>query len=159
MVPCWRGPATQGGRQACWLERWIHRSTALGICEVQASSVMGTSSLWNFTWGMGEGNGGCQHLCSPTELCPSGVQQLSLPASSRPPYSLRAELLTFHIPDVKSRWLSELMESGPPDFASQTLGALPCMMGCPSTTCIPPTSPCSMHRLSAFPTLFSGPLV
>ena len=32
---------------------WIHRSTVLGICVVQASSVMGTGSLWNFGWEMG----------------------------------------------------------------------------------------------------------
>ena len=32
-------------------EGWIHRSTALGVCMVQASSVMGTGSLWDFGWG------------------------------------------------------------------------------------------------------------
>ena len=46
-------------------EGWIHRSTVLGVCVVQASSVTGTSSLWNFSCGMGEGYGACQHLCSP----------------------------------------------------------------------------------------------
>ena len=88
--------------------------------------VIGTGFLWNFICRMGEGNGACQHLCSPAEFCPSGAQQLSLPASFRPPCSLRAELLTFSIPDVKSRWLSELTQSGPSAFASQTLGVLPC---------------------------------
>ena len=33
-----------------------------------ASSVTGTGSLWNFGWGMEEGNGTCQHICSPAEL-------------------------------------------------------------------------------------------
>ena len=94
---------------------------------VQASSVMGTCSLWNFGWGMGERNGTCQHLCSPAELCPSVAKQFSLPASSHPPGSPRAELLTFNIPDVKSRWLSELTESGPSAFSrgSALPGRLP----------------------------------
>ena len=40
------GPLREGpcstGREADPSERWIHRSTALGVCVVQASSVMGT---------------------------------------------------------------------------------------------------------------------
>ena len=39
VVPCGRGPAAPGGRQADPSEGWIHRSTALSICEVPASSV------------------------------------------------------------------------------------------------------------------------
>ena len=43
------GPLREGlcssGREADPLEGWIHRSTALGICMVQASSVRGTVSL------------------------------------------------------------------------------------------------------------------
>ena len=37
---------------------------SLGVCVVQASSVMGTGSLWDFGWGMGKGDGASQHLCS-----------------------------------------------------------------------------------------------
>ena len=59
------------------------------------------------------------------------------PASSRPPCSPGVELLSFNIPDVKSLWLSELTESGPSAFASQTSGALPCRAGCPSTALAP----------------------
>ena len=99
--PLWEGPYSNW-REAGPSKGWIHRSTGSGVCEVQASSVIGTGSLWNFGWGMGEGNGACQCLCSPTELCPAGAQQLSLLASSHPPCSLRAELLTFNILDVKS---------------------------------------------------------
>ena len=47
----------------------------------------GTGSLWNFSWGMGEGDGSCQHLCSPTKLsCLPGINSspsqgpLALPA-------------------------------------------------------------------------------
>ena len=47
------------------------------------------------------------------------TQQLSLPLSSSPP-ALRAELLIYNLPDVKSRWLSELTQSGPSAFSSQT---------------------------------------
>ena len=89
------------GKEADPSEGWIHRSTALGVCAVQASLVTGIGSLWDFGWGVGEGDGACQCLCSPTELCPAGAQQLSLQVSSRPPLSPRAELLTFNIPDVK----------------------------------------------------------
>ena len=46
------GPLQEGpcgtGREADPLEGWIHRSTALGVCKVQASSVTGTGSLWDF---------------------------------------------------------------------------------------------------------------
>ena len=66
------GPLKEGpcntGREAGPSVGWIHRSIALGICWVQASSVTQTCSLWNFSWGMGEGSGACQCLCSPAEL-------------------------------------------------------------------------------------------
>ena len=57
------------------------------------------------------------------ELCRRGAQQLSLPLSSSPPV-LRAELLAYNLPDVKSFLLSEYILSGPSGrnfgFASQT---------------------------------------
>ena len=65
-----------------------------------------------------------------TELCrPSGAQQLSLPLSSSLP-TFRAELLTYDLPDAKSRLLSEHSPSGPSAFASQTRGL--CLAGEPS---------------------------
>ena len=73
----------------------------------------------------------------PSSALSSRARQLSLPASSHPCRSLRAELLTFNIPDVKSRWMSELTQSSPSAFASQTSEALPCLVGCPSTTPAP----------------------
>ena len=51
------------------------------------------------------------------------------PVSSHSPHSPRAELFTFTIPDVKSRWLSEHTPSGPYAFASQTRGL--CLAGRP----------------------------
>ena len=48
--PLWEGPCSTR-REAELSEGWIHRSTALGVCAVQASSVMGTCSLWDFGWG------------------------------------------------------------------------------------------------------------
>ena len=51
VVPCGRGYAAPGGRQADLSEGLIHRSTALGVCAVQASSLWGTGSLWDFVWG------------------------------------------------------------------------------------------------------------
>ena len=43
--PLREGPCGTG-RESDPLEGWICRSTALGVCAVQASSVMGTGSLW-----------------------------------------------------------------------------------------------------------------
>ena len=66
------GPLREGpcgtGREAELSEGWIRRSTALGVCAVHASWVTGTGSLWNFNWGMGEGDGACKSLCSPADL-------------------------------------------------------------------------------------------
>ena len=62
------GPLREGpcstGREADPLEGWIHRSTALAVCVVQTNLVMGTGSLWDYSWGMGEGDGAGQHLAS-----------------------------------------------------------------------------------------------
>ena len=89
---------------------------------MQASSLAGTGSLWDFGWGMGEGDGAGERLCSPPSCAlSSGAQQLSFPLSSSPP-ALRAHLLTYNLPDVKSPLLSEHTPSGPSTFASQTRG-------------------------------------
>ena len=56
-----------------------------------------------------------------TELCRAGAQQLSLPLSYSLP-AFRAELLTYDLPDAKSRLLWEHSPSGPSAFASQTRG-------------------------------------
>ena len=91
-------------------------------CAVQASSLAGTGSLWDFGWGMGEGNGAGERLCFPPSYAlSSGAQQLSLPFSSSP-LTLRAELLTYNLPDVKSCLLSEHTPSGHSALASQTQG-------------------------------------
>ena len=60
-----------------------------------------------------------------TELCCQGAQQLSLPLTSSLP-AFRAELLTYDLPDTKSR-LAEHSPSGPSAFASQTRGL--CLAG------------------------------
>ena len=125
---CWQSPA--GGalvvptrREGDPSEGWIHRSTALGVCTVQVSLVTGIGSLWDFGWGMGEGYGASQRLCfPPSRALSSRTQQLSLLVPSRSPRSPREQLLTFNIPDV-SHWLSELTQSGPSAFASQTRGS------------------------------------
>ena len=88
-----------------------------------------------------------------TELCPSRAQQQSLPLSSNLP-AFRAGLLTYNLPDVKSRLLSEHTLSGASAFASQIWG-LCFASGLPFR----PSSPCSAHCLSALPTLFPGPLI
>ena len=156
------GPLQEGPcgtrREADLLEGWIHRSTVLGVCVVQVSLVTGTGSLWNFSWGMGEGDGACQHLCSSLELCPSGTQQLFLPAPSCPPRSLRVELLTFSIPDVKSPWQNS-WSTAPPPLQARFWGLCHAQWAAPPLLWLPPASPCSTHHLSALPILFHGPLV
>ena len=49
------------------------------------------------------------------------------PSCSASPPALRAELLAYNLPDVKSRFLSEHTPSGPSAFASQTQGL--CLAG------------------------------
>ena len=80
-----------------------------------------------------------------TEFCRQGAQQLSLPLSSSPPV-LRAELLAYNLPDVKSRLLSEHASSGPSAFASQTRGL--CLAGEPPLRpgSLPPVR--GAHRLA-----------
>ena len=59
----WQSPAGGPcitGREVGPSEGWIHRSTVLGVCAMQALSVTGTGSLWDFGLGMGHGNGACQ---------------------------------------------------------------------------------------------------
>ena len=97
-------------------------------------------------------------------LLPAKLSSVLLDSTTLPPLSsslpaLRAELLTYNIPDVKSCWLSEHIPSGPSAFASQTRGLCLAMGAAPTLPQLPPASPCSVHRLSALPTLFRGPLV
>ena len=47
----WEGPCSSGRESDLPPEGWIRRSTALGVCTVQASSLTRTSSLWDFGWG------------------------------------------------------------------------------------------------------------
>ena len=94
-----------------------------------------------------------------TELCRQGAQQLSLPLSSSLP-AFRAELLTYDLPDAKSRLLWEHSPSGPSAFASQTRGL--CLAGEPplrpsslppvrgARTASPPFLPSSVGLSSAF---------
>ena len=93
------------------------------------------------------------------ELCRQGAQQLSLPLSSSLP-AFRAELLTYDLPDAKSRLLWEHSPSGPSAFASQTRGL--CLAGEPplrpgslppvrgARTASPPFLPSSVGLSSAF---------
>ena len=94
-----------------------------------------------------------------TELCHPGAQQLSLPLSSSLP-AFREELLTYDLPDAKSRLLWEHTHpSSPSAFASQTRGL--CLAGrlplCPGSllpvraacTTSPPFLPSSVGLSSA----------
>ena len=62
--PLQEGPSGSGRESDLLPEGWLRRSTALGICVEQASSLVGTGSLWDFGWGMGEGDGAGERLCS-----------------------------------------------------------------------------------------------
>ena len=63
--PLWEGPCGTERESDPPLEGWIRRSTALGVCVVQGSFLTGTGSLWDLGWGMGEGDGAGERLCSP----------------------------------------------------------------------------------------------
>ena len=107
-------------------EGWIRRSTELGVC-------LGFCGCKQVPWqeqvpcGILAGEWGREMALASTfvpcqtELCSPGAQQLSLPLSSSP-LVLQAELLTYNLPDVKSRLLLEHTASGPSAFASQTQG-------------------------------------
>ena len=153
-------PCGSGRESDPLLEVWLHRSTELGVCtEELASSLARTGSLWDFGWGMGEGDGTGERLCSrQTELSHPGAQQLSLPLSSSLP-AFRAELLTYDLPDAKSCLLSEHTPSvGPLCFCQPDSGSLLGWQAALQPP-LPPASPCSAHRLAALTTLFRGPLV
>ena len=119
----------------------VPQKHSIGCCAVQRSSLAGTGSLCDFGWGMGKGDGTGECLCSPPSCALlSMAQQLSLQLSSSPP-TLRAELLTYNLPDVKSCSLSEHTLSSPSAFASQTpglcfAGGLPLHLGS-----LPPVAP------------------
>ena len=72
------GPLREGPcgtrREADLLTGWIYRSTALGICPVQASSLTVTGSLWDLGWGMGEEMAlHSAFVPRGAELCPPGL--------------------------------------------------------------------------------------
>ena len=77
-----------GGSQTRRRDGSTEFCTALGVCTVQASFLEGTGSLWDFGWGMGEGDGAGKCLCSPP-CCAllSGAQQLSLRCPPALPFS------------------------------------------------------------------------
>ena len=74
VVPCGRGPAALGGRLTR-SEGWIYRSTTLGVCAMQASSV----NWFPLGFWLGDGRGRWCWLASlfPAEL--SSVFQSSTP--------------------------------------------------------------------------------
>ena len=112
-------------------EGWIRSSTALGVCAVQATSLAGTGSLWDFGWGMGEGDGAGKHLCSlPSYALLSGAQQLSLPLSSSPPV-LQADLLTYTFQMLSPAGCQNTLRPAPL-FLQARLGGSALPAGCPS---------------------------
>ena len=112
-------------------EGWIPRDTALGVCGVKASSLTGTGSLWDFNWGMGEGDGAGEHLCSlPSCALLSRAQQLSLPLSSSPPV-LQADLLTYTFQMLSPAGCQNTLHLAPL-FLQARLGGSALPAGCPS---------------------------
>ena len=159
MICFGRGSVAPGGSQTC---RWRD-----GSAEAQRRVFAWCKQVpWQELVPFGILAGGCAREMAlestfvpcQTELCRPRTQQLSLPFSSSLP-TLRAELLTYNLPDVKSLSLSEHSPSGPSPFASQTRGlCLACGPPlCPGSlppvrgvcTASPPFLPSSVGLLSA----------
>ena len=79
-----RGPAALGGsHHHCWRDG---SAEAQGWVFARCKELTGTESLWDFGWGMGEGDGAGECLCSPPSCAVSSrSQHLFLPLSSSPP--------------------------------------------------------------------------
>ena len=125
--PLQEGPCGSGRESDPLLEVWLRRSTELGVCAEGASSLAGTGSLWDFGWGMGEGDGTGERLCSLPNCALWSRGSATLPPFVLQPSRFPAELLTYDLPDAKSRLLSDHTPSGPSAFASQTRGL--CLAG------------------------------
>ena len=81
------------GRESDLLpEGWIHRSTALDVCGVETSSLTGTGSLWDFGWGMGEGDGAGEQPLFPAKLSSVVLLALKNSPSHCPPALPLSEL-------------------------------------------------------------------
>ena len=82
---------------------WVRRSTGLGVAQCQQVpwQELVTFGILAGGWVREMVLAGTFVPCQ-TEFCCTGAQQLSLPLSSSLP-ALRAELLTYNLPDVKSR--------------------------------------------------------
>ena len=115
----WEGVRPAGGMDP--------QKHSLGVCVMQASSLAGTGSLWDFGWGMGEGDGTGERLCSLPNCALWSRGSATLPPFVLQPSRFPAELLTYDLPDAKSRLLSDHTPSGPSAFASQTRGL--CLAG------------------------------
>ena len=129
MIHFRRGPVAAGGSQTrCWRggsaksQGWVFaRSEQVPCQELVPFGIL--AGGWAREMALASA-----FVPQQTELCRPGAQQLSLPLSSSLP-ALGAELLTYDLPDAKSRLLSEHSPSGPSAFASQTRGL--CLAGRP----------------------------
>ena len=128
----------------------------------RSANKFGDGNWFPLGFQLGNGRG---RWCWPAPLFLVELSSVFQGSTSLPPSvlspssSLRAELLSFNIPDVKSHWLSELTQSGPSAFASQTRGFCLAGWAAPPPPWLPLASLCSAHCLSALPILFCGPLV
>ena len=137
--PLWEGPYStgrEGGRPVGGMDPQKH-----SIGSLRRASKFGVGNWFPLGFRLGDGRGRWHFPAPlfPTELSSAIWGSTTLPpVSSHSPHSPRAELFTFTIPDVKSRWLSEHTPSGPSAFASQTRGlCLAGWAGRPSTAPAP----------------------
>ena len=75
--PQQEGPCSTGREAGRPVGRMDPQKHSVGCLRGAIKFVRRTGSLWDFGWGMGEGDGAGQSLCSPTEL--SSVLQGSTP--------------------------------------------------------------------------------
>ena len=132
--PLWEGPRGTG-RESDPPEGWIHRSTAFGVFSVQASSLAGTSSLWDFGWEMGEGDGAGECLCSPpphTKLCSVVQGSTTLPPVVLQPSCSPSSAVNLYTFQMLSPTCCPITLHPAPPLLQAALGGSAWPVGCPS---------------------------
>ena len=154
--PLWEVPC--GTRsESDLLERWVHRSTALGWVFARCKFHDGNWLPLGVWLGDGWGRWRWRAPLFPAKLSYVAWGSTILPPVVLQPSHCRAELLAYILPDVKSHLLWNTLRPALRLLPARLrASAWPAAAPPPR---LPPTSPWSAHSLTALPTLFCGPLI